>query len=116
MGPNTTMALYYTIPYSFTVESGIRKFRFTCTANGKRRFVPRHKGVANTFVGYLLCCCCVRIVQCIFSLVCYVIWWLHPSTTARTYPSGFRVVGGLGTRFFLPYHLKAVVFISTKGH
>ena len=51
MGPNTTIALYHTIPYSFTVESGIRKFRFTFTANGKRRFVPRHKGVANTFVG-----------------------------------------------------------------
>ena len=28
----------------------------------------------------------MRLIHCIFSLLCYIIWWLHPSTTPRDYP------------------------------
>ena len=41
-------------------------------------------GVAETIAGSSLCGS-VSIVQCLFNLLYYVIWWWRPSTTPRNY-------------------------------
>ena len=62
------------------VEINLWKCDFPSDENNLGVFLA----VAETIVGSLLCCV-VGIVHCLFNLLCYVIWWWHPSPSARNY-------------------------------